>query len=227
MPAIYFSLLTVVACNFAGFAWLAPRIYHQPGSNCAGKHEIREIDSNSTHDDKASGGTTAGAYTASLPIARPSGPAHQQLPRFCPPACQPRLPRPPSPAAFVPPLTCAGPGPAPAAARSGSRPRREVARPARECAPRRSLRALAGGLPRVGGVWNHFQYSCPIYSEFIRAGRRRFRRLRAGTKSCGPGPPVYDYRGRGTPSHRSGRIHPYVRSCSATGTDRERSDWRT
>ena len=49
----------------------------------------------------------------------------------------------------------------------------------------------------------------------------------AGTRSCGPGPPVYDYRGRGTQSHRSGRIHPYVLSCSATGTDRERSDWRT
>ena len=32
---------------------------------------------------------------------------------------------------------------------------------------------------------------------------------------CGLGPPVYDYRGRGTepgtPSHRYGRIHPYVR----------------
>ena len=24
-----------------------------------------------------------------------------------------------------------------------------------------------------------------------------------------------------------GRIHPYVRSCSATGTDKERSGWRT
>ena len=53
--------------------------------------------------------------------------------------------------------------------------------------------------------------------EFIRSGRRRFRRLRAGTRSCGPGPPVYDSRGRGTPSHRLGRIHPYVRSCAATG----------
>ena len=74
---------------------------------------------------------------------------------------------------------------------------------------------------------NHFQYSCPIWSEFILAGRRRFRRLRAGTRSCGPGPLVYDYRGRGILSHRLGRIHPYVRSCSTTGTDRERSDWRT
>ena len=55
-------------------------------------------------------------------------------------------------------------------------------------------------------------------SEFIRAGRRRFR---AGTRSCGPGPPAYDYRGRCTPSHRLGRIHPYVRSCSATGTSSE------
>ena len=77
-------------------------------------------------------------------------------------------------------------------------------------------------------VWNHFQYSSSL-SEPIRAGRRRIRRLRAGTRSCGPGPPVYDYRGRGAPSHCLGRIHPYVRSCSATGTDRERpgSDWRT
>ena len=71
-------------------------------------------------------------------------------------------------------------------------------------------------------VRNHFQYSGPILSEFIRAGRRRIRRLRAGTRSCGPGPPVYDYRGGGTPSHRLGRIHAYVRSCSATG--REQSD---
>ena len=31
-------------------------------------------------------------------------------------------------------------------------------------------------------------------SEFMRAGRRRIRRLRAGTRSCGPGPPVYDCR---------------------------------
>ena len=81
------------------------------------------------------------------------------------------------------------------------------------------------GMTRI--VWHHFQYRvCPIWSEFIRAGRRRFRRLRAGTRGCGPGPPVYDCRGRGTPSHRLGRIHPYVRSCSATGTDRERSDGR-
>ena len=44
-------------------------------------------------------------------------------------------------------------------------------------------------------VWNHFQYSSPISSEFIRAGRRRIRlgRLRAGTRSCGPGKPVYYY----------------------------------
>ena len=80
---------------------------------------------------------------------------------------------------------------------------------------------------RATGVWNHFQYSGLIWSEFIRAGRRRFRRLGAGTRSCGPGPPVYDYRGRGTPSHRLGRIHPHVRSSTATGTDRKRSDWRT
>ena len=43
----------------------------------------------------------------------------------------------------------------------------------------------------------------------------------------GRGAPVYDYRGRGDQSHPLGRIHPHVRSSSATGTDRERSDWRT
>ena len=80
------------------------------------------------------------------------------------------------------------------------------------------------------GVWK--LESLPILLSYlvraqVQPGRRRFRRLRAGTRSCGPGPPVYDYRGRGTTSHRLGRIHPYVRSCSATGTDRERSDWRT
>ena len=102
---------------------------------------------------------------------------------------------------------------------------------------RRRLKVEAQGAPAHRGprggdlaaVWSHFQaqYSSPIQSEFIRAGRRRFRRLRAGTSSCGPGPQVYDYRGRGAPSHRLGRIRPYVRSCSTPGTDRERSDWRT
>ena len=42
--------------------------------------------------------------------------------------------------------------------------------------------------------------------------------VRAGTRSCGPGPPVYDYRdcGRGTQSHRSGlvtRTDPSVLVC--------------
>ena len=92
----------------------------------------------------------------------------------------------------------------------------------------RSTPAQARARPGVAGpVWNRFQYSSPIQSEFIRAGRRCILRLRAGTRSCGPGPPVYDYRGRGAPSHCWGRIHPYVRSCSATGTDRDRRDWRT
>ena len=50
--------------------------------------------------------------------------------------------------------------------------------------------------------------SLPIFWPcLVRAGRRRIRRLRAGTRSCGPGPPVCDYRGRGAPSHRLGRIH--------------------
>ena len=42
--------------------------------------------------------------------------------------------------------------------------------------------------------------------------------------AAGPDRRVYDYRCRGTPSNRLGRIHPYVRSCSAKGTSRERSD---
>ena len=46
----------------------------------------------------------------------------------------------------------------------------------------------------IASVWNQVQYSSPTWSEFIRAGRRRIRRLRAGTRSCGRGPPVYDYR---------------------------------
>ena len=85
-----------------------------------------------------------------------------------------------------------------------------------------SVRPAAARSP---SVWNHFQYSGPPQSEFIRAGRRRIRRLRAGTRSCGPGPQVYDY--RSALSNRLGRIHPYVRSCSAAGTDRERSDLQT
>ena len=40
-----------------------------------------------------------------------------------------------------------------------------------------------------------------------------------GRGAAGIGPPVHDYRGRGAPSHRLGRIHPYVRSRSAAGTD--------
>ena len=46
---------------------------------------------------------------------------------------------------------------------------------------------------RATCVWNHFQYSGP-------AGWRRIRWLRAGKRSGGPGPPVYDYRGRDAPT---------------------------
>ena len=70
---------------------------------------------------------------------------------------------------------------------------------------------------RPPSVWNHFQYSCPIKSEFILAGRRRFQRLRAVTRSCGPGQPWV--RGRGNPSHRLERIHPMsdYRGTAAAG----------
>ena len=83
------------------------------------------------------------------------------------------------------------------------RPRRVIAaRPARR-------RSRLGSKPlRVApSVWNHCQYSCLVQSEPIRAGRRRPRRLRAGARSCWTGLPLYDSRGRGTPSHRLGRIN--------------------
>ena len=85
---------------------------------------------------------------------------------------------------------------------------------------------------RCRSVWNRFQYFGPVLSEPtapqpIRDGRRRVRRLRAGTRSCWTGPPVYDYRGRGAPNHCLGRIHPYARACSATGIARVRRDLRT
>ena len=44
--------------------------------------------------------------------------------------------------------------------------------------------------------------------------------------AAGPDRRCADCRGRGAPSHRLGRIHPYARPCSAAGADRERSDWR-
>ena len=86
--------------------------------------------------------------------------------------------------------------------------------------------------PAEGAVWNHFQYSVrSSQSSSGPAGGASdgygLGRVAGSTTSCGPGPPVYDFCGRGPPSHRLGWIHPYVRSCSATGTDRERSDWRT
>ena len=80
-----------------------------------------------------------------------------------------------------------------------------------------------GHLPcrsRARHVWNHFKYS-------VRSSQSSSGPAGGASDGCGPGPPVFDYRGRGTPSHCLGRIHPYVRSCSATGTDRERSCWRT
>ena len=53
---------------------------------------------------------------------------------------------------------------------------------ARDSPRRRGPPVLRRGLSAGGlSVWNHFQCSCPVESEFIRAG----------TRSCGPGPPVY------------------------------------
>ena len=51
---------------------------------------------------------------------------------------------------------------------------------------RRACRGEAEVASRAdtSSVWNHFQYSSLVYSEFIRAGRRRIRRLRAGTRRC-------------------------------------------
>ena len=76
--------------------------------------------------------------------------------------------------------------------------------------------ALLVGGAREGG--RECLESLPILLSdlVIRADRRRFRRLRAGTMSCWHGPPVCDYRGKGTPSHRLGRIH----DPSVKGSDR-------
>ena len=71
------------------------------------------------------------------------------------------------------------------------------------------------------GIRNHFQYSRLICSEPILAGRRRIRRIRGGNRSCGPRPPVHDYRGRGAPSHGLGGIDPYVRSCGGPESVRD------
>ena len=133
-------------------------------------------------------------------------------------------------------LNRAGPG------RAGQQPRQFPPPPPAGVSPRGGAGALASASSapppasrrpgvdpgiRLFGLTSHTLLVRSSQSSSGPGGRRRFRRLRAGTRSCGPGPPVYDYRGRGTPSHRLGRIHPYVRSCSATDTDRERSDWRT
>ena len=112
--------------------------------------------------------------------------------------------------------------------------RRAVARPD---GPDPGIRGPSPPSPRgspVFGITSNtlLRSSLSPYSQSLvrssqgRAGRRRIRRLWAGTRSCGPEPEVYDYRGLGTPSHPLGQVHPYVRSYAATGTDRERSDWR-
>ena len=53
--------------------------------------------------------------------------------------------------------------------------------------------------------------SASEYSDRVRVHQGRPAAFSTAT-GWGPGPPVYDYRGRGTPSRRLGRIHPYVRS---------------
>ena len=47
--------------------------------------------------------------------------------------------------------------------------------------------SVCGYPGRLSGrlVWNHFQHSSLVLSVPTRAGRRRIRRLRAGTRSCG------------------------------------------
>ena len=124
-----------------------------------------------------------------------------------------------------------------------------VSPPPRERGPRRDGPCLGREMPSRGrhgegfspGRWARgppawervFGITSNILAlSTVRAGRWHtdIRRLRAGTRSCWTGvtgPPEYDYRGRGAPSHCVGRIHPYVQSCSATGADRDRSDWRT
>ena len=63
------------------------------------------------------------------------------------------------------------------------------------------------------GVWNLLQYSGLVWSEFIQVGQRHIRLLWAGTRSCGPEPPVYDYRGRGAPSYSTDPSRSIHRSC--------------
>ena len=67
----------------------------------------------------------------------------------------------------------------------------------------------------AGSAWNHpILWSDLVSSSGPAGGASDGYWL--GRGDCRPGPPVYDYRGRGTPSHRLGRIHLYVRSCFAT-----------
>ena len=74
-------------------------------------------------------------------------------------------------------------------------------------------------------VWNHFRYSSLVQSEPIRAGRRRTPPTATGWDDSDE-----ELRGRTAcvrlprprRSESSFRSDPHVRSCSATGNDRER-----
>ena len=89
---------------------------------------------------------------------------------------------------------------APASLRVNS-PHRSGLRPSPErramCVPRPLTHPPMATHARVPIDWIRFQYSGRVYLQPIRDGRRRVRRLRAGTRGCWAGPPVFDCRGRG------------------------------
>ena len=137
-----------------------------------------------------------------------------------------------------PPPRCRGQG-----SRSRSLPRPGVSR--RSCQGS-AIPDRCSGLPEVlpakVPVWNHFEHSSRVtrvWSEPIWAGRRRptatgwgedlldRRAERCHIGRPGPGGATLaardwaePYRPHGaTPSHLPGSQHPYVRLCSASGTD--------
>ena len=103
----------------------------------------------------------------------------------------------------------------------GSRPAPLAVGPVTVATAGRRERACA----RLRADWHRRARPCLASNALVRSSRSSFGPA-GGERSC-PGLQLYDYRGRGAPSHRLGRIHLYVRSCFATGTERERSDWRT
>ena len=69
-----------------------------------------------------------------------------------------------------------------------------------------------GPVWRSAGAAKPRVFTRPILrSDLVRVHPGRPAAHPMATRSCGPGPLVHDYRGRGAPSHRLGRIRLYVR----------------